>query len=827
MPSLDARLLMVGLALTPAVSLAAQQLEVRRAPYLVDVHGDPLPAGALSRLGTVRLRHGGGVTGIAFARNGKLLASGSVDGTARLWEIPSGKELRQFRLNDPVRAIALSPDGSVLAMAGDDSIIHLRDVARGTELHQLECNRGGIHALAFAPDGALLASGHPDGSIQLWKVATGAKVRQWPAHRGRIWSVAFSRDGKRLASGGDDLAARIWDPVTARRIHQIESQRAVYCVAFSPVASLLAVGGGKENVVRLVSPETGKVEKSLAGHFSHIRSLAFSGDGKTLVSGGLDKEIHVWDVTTGRERRHFPDMESEVGAVALSADGLTLAIGTADRAIQLLDAVGGMSRLAASGHALAVAALAYAASGKQLATRSMDGLILLWDPTTGKVVRQLGRRDGPGHLASVPPAFFPDGTRLACADSDKKLTLWDAATGKEIRSLLEFGLFLRAVAWSADGKILATGVQSEGVKVRDLATGAVLQTMEGGAFFTINVLQLSPNGKILAAVGTDSVVHVWDTGSGSRRWSLHAAQKDALDCLAFSPNSALLATVSRVGTTYLWDLTSGKEHHFQGKPARALAFSPDGRVLAAADGADGSILLWDVATGKVRTRFAGHQGGAVSLAFAPDGRTLVSGSVDTTALVWDVTGRVWTGRLPRIDLTATELDGLWNDLGALTVPQAQQAAVWTLVAGQRHALPFLRKQMGPLRKELQEEGRLILKLVADLDNDRFKTRARAFRELAKLGTAAELALRDALARSRSVEVRRSAEKLLEQLRKDTSPLSATRVRILRVIEVLEHVDNPEATALLKQLAEGDAETWLTRETKAALDRLANRPGPAP
>jgi WD domain, G-beta repeat len=234
----------------------------------------------------------------------------------------------------------------------------------------------------------------------------------------------------------------------------------------------------------------------------------------------------------------------------------------------------------------------------------------------------------------------------------------------------------------------------------------------------------------------------------------------------------------------------------------------------ASGSADRVVRLWEVATGQERGRFHGHRGGAAGLLFNPDGRILFSGGSDGTILLWDLPAL--GGR--QAPLKAAEVGKVWKDLAAPDAAVAYRA-VWALAAAGDQALPLLRQHLRPAAA--LPAGRLA-RLIKDLDHDEFAVREQASNALAKLGRAAEAALRKAAANPPSAEVKLRAEQLLARLSEANE--SADHLRELRALEVLEHAGTPEARRVLRTLAGGEPEAWLTQEAKSALQRLANRPG---
>jgi hypothetical protein len=235
--------------------------------------------------------------------------------------------------------------------------------------------------------------------------------------------------------------------------------------------------------------------------------------------------------------------------------------------------------------------------------------------------------------------------------------------------------------------------------------------------------------------------------------------------------------------------------------------------MLASAGLDQTITLWEVLTGKARRQFEGHAFLVTSVALSPDGKLLASGGADSTAMLCDVTGRLWEGRQQRPHLSPKDLTACWTRLAAADAGQAHRA-VWDLALDPQQAVPFLREFLRPVASVGPPR---IARLIADLDSDRFVTRKKAEQELERLIDLAEPALRKALASSPSAEARRRLARLVEKLEPVRSP---ERLRALRAVEVLEHIDTPGAKKLLVQLAQGAAEARLTQEAKGSLKRLA-------
>ena len=286
------------------------------------------------RLARILTGHTNGVYSAAFSPDGRLLATASLDATARVWDPTTGYCLRTLTGHtSSVWAVAFSPDGRLLATASPDQTARVWDPATGDCLHTLTGHTDSVTFVAFSPDGRL-ATASNDQTARVWDPATGDCLRTLTGHTSNVYGVAFSPDG-RLATASNDQTARVWNPATGDCLRTLTGHTSsVWAVAFSPDGRLLATGSD-DATARVWDPATGYCLHTLTGHTNTVWAVAFSPDGRLLATASVDTTARLWDPATGDCLHTLTGHTGEVTSVAFSPDGQLLATGSNDKTARL------------------------------------------------------------------------------------------------------------------------------------------------------------------------------------------------------------------------------------------------------------------------------------------------------------------------------------------------------------------------------------------------------------------------------------------------------------------------------------------------------------
>jgi WD40 repeat protein len=541
-----------------------------------------------------------------------------------------------------------------------------------------------IPAVAISPDGRFFLTGAADSSMKLWDCATRKEMRSFVGHSHYVNAVAFALDGKRVISGSMDNTIREWDMVSGvetRRFERRETANWVTCLALSRDSRLL-VSGNVQGVVRLFDYPTGKWLRDFTGHGKEISSVAFSPNGEYVVSSAKDATIRVWPASAGAAgSRILWQGDKPANSVAFSPDGRSLLVGSSGNGVELLDFASGSKAKAFTGHSAAVNSVAFLPDGVRFLSGSDDCTIRLWDSVSGLEQARMKASNTVYALAASS-----DG-ELAVSGDYGACELWNLRTGESLRTKRPVGQSLRYIRFDGNGNIsfgyrlcdLKTGriaapegrdakparrafskwhvhspdgqtVATSGtnmwegcsmptpvLRLKDLDTEKEIRSFTGHSA-AIHAVAFSPDGSRLVTGSIDKTIKVWDARKGGELLSI-TGSNSMVESVDVSPDGRLIASCANMNDDFvrIWDLQTGAELK-RIKPRSHpwyASFSPDGTRLVSGH-YDGTISLWDLASGREIRTFAGHTAHIIQVIFSPDGRRLASVSHDGTIRYWNI-----------------------------------------------------------------------------------------------------------------------------------------------------------------------------------------------
>jgi WD40 repeat protein/tetratricopeptide (TPR) repeat protein len=755
----------------------------------------------LDRSASIFSGHAVSVADSAFAADGQLVTLDQ-NGQLRRWDLESQAEdqTRRRELLGGVnpQTCVVSPDGRLAALAAGAKV-HVFDTTTGKETFQVPSGNFGSRRLIFSRDKDLLVI--VDNKIRWVNAVDGAVIATFNRYINRVAGLALSADGLTLAVVGQGNL-------------------------------------GKEHSIFRLDATTQKVTSSpnRTGLGGTISAAALSPDGQWIACGHLiDTAVSVSETATGRVvARHNSAHASPVWSLAFSDDGAKLATADAEGTVKIWENPAKMTPkttalLTLKGHQGGIKNAQFSSDGKRLVTGSVDKTARVWDlDNASAAVRSLER---PGFRCDVA-RFSPDGLLIAVADGPT-VRLWDAATGRLVRQLSAGDKgFIHSLAFSpTDSRLLAVGhggpEDVSHVGLWDIDAGTVLARLAGATDLpdfrvtensvVIGALAFSPDGKhLVAGFGNKHVytndfsnnpLKVWEVAT---RRLIGRLQGHTGFCISldFSKDGTRLASGSRDGTAIIWSTATWKAMRTlrnvdtdaplgQGLDhVEEVAFAPDGKTLAMASH-EGSVRLWDVASGKLVERLKGHSNAVRSVAYSPDGRTLASGSADQSVRLWNVQTR----------RELMQLDPGNAELGSLRTLAFAPDGMQLLAGGKRtdfwSALPIVWNDADRAAEKL----RLLLRSNAD-----FPSRIRMMSEnlrlheaLAKLDSK-EAPVQAALAATRAnwhAAQQRWPEAVKEFDRlmaiQPSEPAAWLRTPgLLRVATALLHQDRPVVAAMLLQ-----------------------------
>jgi WD40 repeat protein len=558
------------------------------------------------------------VLALATSTDCRNLILGCGDSTARLWDVEAWREVRVFQgHSQPVYAVAFTPDGEFAITGSADKTLRVWRILTGEVIRVFEGHDSVVSSLAVTPDGRHVISGAEDKTIRIWELASGRQLVRLRGHQGLVRAVAVTPDGKYVLSGSDDCSIMVWDVCRAAASQQGRSPRAM---------------------------------RMLLGHTYPVVALAVDPGGRFAFSGATDCMLKVWDLEDWIEAATLRGHGGRVLALAPSADGRRLVSGDGLGRLCIWDLGRIDETQKGSGHFGPVLDLAVTPDGRLAVSASDDRTIRVWD--AGNMTEVACLRGHDKGVFSV--AVSPDSRHAVSGGRDNQLLIWDLRRGKRVRTVPIPGAFdeqhsggpattkeniVHQIDVTPDGRFAVTGLSDGSVRVwklhdrlpwwLSLLRGVLRLQVERYRFQghsgPVRTVAVTPDGRHLVSGADDKTIKLWSLQTGKEIRTLHE-HSDSVSHVDVTHDGRFLVSSSWDASIILWDLDSGRCLHKlkgHGRLVRQVKTTPSGRHALSAS-ADGSAILWNLAEAEAEARFTGDTQLTACAAF-PDNSTFIVG----------------------------------------------------------------------------------------------------------------------------------------------------------------------------------------------------------
>ena len=621
------------------------------------------------------------VTTVAWSPDGSRIASGSNDGTVRIWNPATGSAVSILKCNfAQVFAVEFCPRGQQLAVAGaDKNTVCVFDLGTDTLTALLIGHSQAVLAMSWSPCSTQIMTGSADNTTRVWDVTEERSCVVFKGHSTWVSATAWSpqpRNGAPIvASGSIDTVILVWNPVTREVFRDLRAHKNwVVSLCWravdvgggvgGPAMKLSLLSASKDRSVLHWDVEAGTVLTAFDGHKDEVLCVKISGNGRHILTSSLDQTARIWNVETGTVVSQLRGHKGGVFSGAWGPRDARVVTGGGDNLVIVWDARTGAVTSDVVGHRTAVRCVAWSPLSDRFVTVSSDGHAIVWDVESGAVVFGIDDAASGGFTCC---AWSPNGTYLAFGNTNATISVRTAQRGAAVFDVARNQGVIKAVEWGSDSSKFAVAMERY-VTVWDFTTRCRIETFNGH-LDTVTAMCWSFAGKFIATGSADKSVMLWADGSGrntsakdipngqgdlshvspassnhnflkespfakQRRYTGHTAEVTSVTC---NPDGTRVASGS-VDNTVLVFAADTLQTLFRlaahSRPVHSVHWSHCGSRLISA-GLDKVIRLFNAETGELVAFLEGHGDAVNNAKFDPHGKRVVSCSDDSRIFVWD------------------------------------------------------------------------------------------------------------------------------------------------------------------------------------------------
>ncbi len=585
--------------------------------------------------------HKGGINQVNFSPNGKLAVTASLDQTARVWDVDTGKSIHTLKGHKgQVYSARFSKDGKKIITGSSDDTARIWSVKTGKEIIKLVGHQNDVLNAFFFANDSKIATASWDGTARIWDANTGKEIESFCHKAQAVFWVDVSPNGKRLVTASADKTAKLWDLETGKEINTLNHDHWVLQATFSPNGSRI-ITASWDTTAKLWDGHSGKLLSILKGHVQGVSKALFSPNGKNIVTATAYKEIGLWNSKTGKLLNIFKEHRGQVNDVRFSSDNQRLISASADGTSRIWDIKNKKELKILSAHFGKVWSAAFSPDGKSIVTGSEDKTARLW--VAKSPIHSLDLLDHKDRIHSIK--LSPDKTTFLTSSDDRTARIWNIKTGKSI-ALIGHTHDVWYSIYSKDGNRALTASKDGTARIWDTSNGKLLHTLPQEK---LNHVHFSPNGEQVVT-GGEKGANIWSVKSGKKIKTLIKKGK-TVNYVEFSPKGNRIVTATAKygsdkrsiapepgdGTLQLWNNEGKLVESMDGHTQQVIngEFSIDGKYLVTTSW-DHTAGLWNALTGHLIYFLKGHSEAVKVARFSSDGNFIVTGSSDNRARVWDI-----------------------------------------------------------------------------------------------------------------------------------------------------------------------------------------------